>query len=529
MSTMTEHDGPKTYTPEQRAFLQEVYAGADQAGVKIAGIAKIQRVEDAEVGAKDAPVKIGQTGSVTVRVGKDGELLPPQGFSDEAATSVLQIDVHADVVWDSSGDAHVRYIAYAKQNDTATARQMENSRSGPSTSEWEDRMAGRPDHEAYNDPEFKDWVVESMPDSPAEAVRQALAPLVAGANQLTAGRLELPPADTDDAVSPAVPAATAAARDDDESAGAIPWWLTAVGIVVVVALLAGLGVWLLGGSDDETVADSPAAVSVDDGDAAEEVPVTEEVREPASTDGEPVEEEPSDDAVEPAVVDSTPAEEEVVETEPDESDLIVAADVADDEPMDECASGTAVDGAANGLDPLLTLTGYQPFVDLATTELWVLLCFAHPWSFGPPVDLWSFAHAMFIEVGSHGAQGFAAPPLGPIAFVLYELHDGVWTVSTETSDGPTETTIMLTAGGNSLVRTALTVEPGFQARLFIQTASTPTPNDEVGRFEVDATITGDDVSSGDVTQFVEVIAVDPEQFPGIDPDGFGPLTAGAPA
>jgi hypothetical protein len=281
---MTDSNGPKTYTPEQREFVQEVYAGADEAGVQIAGITNIQRVEDALGGNKDAPVKIGQQGSVTVRVGEDGKLLPPRGFSDEAATSILQIDVHADRFLDSNGDTHVRYIAYVKQHDTATTRQMENSKSGPSSSDWIERTARRPDQEASDDAAFKDWVVESMADSAGEAVRQALTPLVVGANQLRSGRLEPAPTEGNADDVPVTTLATAADDVVTEPRGGVPWWLTGVGALVVFAMLVGLGIWLWGGSDEDAVVSEPIEVVSDDtGDATEEAPVEEEDAGPVTT------------------------------------------------------------------------------------------------------------------------------------------------------------------------------------------------------------------------------------------------------
>ncbi|MFV1961938.1 MAG: hypothetical protein ACC658_08895 [Acidimicrobiia bacterium] len=166
--------GPRTYTAEDRAFLQEIYKGADEAGVNIVGISEVRSLEDALAGSKADPVVIGKAATIFVRVGADGSLLPRRGDSDTAATSILEIDVRPGVEFDSDGDAHVVWNAYVKQIDTATGRIVETSKSGPSSAEWDAKVDGRPDSEVGNDPEFKDWVVDSMPDSPGEAVRQAL-------------------------------------------------------------------------------------------------------------------------------------------------------------------------------------------------------------------------------------------------------------------------------------------------------------------------------------------------------------------
>jgi hypothetical protein len=49
-----------------------------------------------------------------------------------------------------------------------------STRSGPSADQWKAEVDGRSDAEIGNDPKFKDWVVETTADNPAEAVRIAL-------------------------------------------------------------------------------------------------------------------------------------------------------------------------------------------------------------------------------------------------------------------------------------------------------------------------------------------------------------------
>ncbi len=170
----TPPSGPRTYTAQDRAFLQEIYKGADQAGVKIVGVSEIKRLGAASAGSKADPVVIGMTATIVLRVGDDGALLPRRGDSDRAATSLLQMDVTPSVEFDSDGEAHVVWSAYVTRIDTATGRIVDISKSGPSSAEWKARVDGRPDSVVGNDPDFKDWVVDSMPDSPAEAVRQAM-------------------------------------------------------------------------------------------------------------------------------------------------------------------------------------------------------------------------------------------------------------------------------------------------------------------------------------------------------------------
>ncbi len=165
------------------AFLQKVYQGAADAGVKIAGVSKVRRVGESVNQA-------GDTATLFVRIGRDGSVLPPRGTGDNVATSILQIDVLPDRVPGPDGQLHTRWVAYAKQYDTATAKLIESSRSGPSTDQWREWEAGRPDSVAYQDPEFRQRVLDAMPSEPGEAVRQALAPLVGDANRLARGGLE---------------------------------------------------------------------------------------------------------------------------------------------------------------------------------------------------------------------------------------------------------------------------------------------------------------------------------------------------
>jgi len=162
--------GPKTYSAEDREALQEVYKGANDAGFKVVGISEITQVEDALAGSKDKPVVIGKATTIKVGVTADGSLVTP---GDAAATSTLSVEVKPSVEFDSKGDEHIVWSAHTREVDGAT-KGLKTTRSGPSAAEWEAKVDGRSDTEIGNDPEFKDWVVKSMPDNPAEAVRTAL-------------------------------------------------------------------------------------------------------------------------------------------------------------------------------------------------------------------------------------------------------------------------------------------------------------------------------------------------------------------
>ncbi len=165
---------PRTYSAEDRAFLQEIYKGASDAGVNILGLATVGSIDDSLAGSKANPVTIGKAATLYVRMGADGSLLAPRGHSDTAAASILKIDVRPGVEYDSDGNRHVIWHSHVTQIDVETAQITDSSAAGPSTAEWDAKVDERPFVEWANDPEFKDWVVESMPSTPGEAVAQAL-------------------------------------------------------------------------------------------------------------------------------------------------------------------------------------------------------------------------------------------------------------------------------------------------------------------------------------------------------------------
>jgi hypothetical protein len=176
---------------EQRAVERELHAGAQDAGVRVAGLTEVGEYEATFAGSKDAPVEIGERMTVTVRVGEDGSLLPRRANSDTstpAATSILEIDVTPSVEFDSAGDAHLVWNGYASQADVATGRIIASSLSGPTTDQQEALQGGRSASEYGKDNAYKDGMLQHMPRSRAEAVTQALSPLVSG-GKMNLGRL----------------------------------------------------------------------------------------------------------------------------------------------------------------------------------------------------------------------------------------------------------------------------------------------------------------------------------------------------
>lgn len=165
-----EPQGPRTFSAEDRTALQEVYKGADEAGLKVVGIAEITRLEDVKAKGKDSPDVIGKAVKIEVGVATDGSLVAP---NDAAAKSTLSVEAIPSLELDSDGDEHTVWNAYTTEVDEATGS-VTTTRSGPSADEWEALVDGRSDAEIASDPEFKDRVVETGSDSAAEAVRIAL-------------------------------------------------------------------------------------------------------------------------------------------------------------------------------------------------------------------------------------------------------------------------------------------------------------------------------------------------------------------
>ena len=68
--------GPESITPAEREVIQGALAGAQDAGLKIAGLAEIKEVEPTLVGPKDAPTDLGPSVELAVTVDAHGRPIP---------------------------------------------------------------------------------------------------------------------------------------------------------------------------------------------------------------------------------------------------------------------------------------------------------------------------------------------------------------------------------------------------------------------------------------------------------------------
>lgn len=172
----------KALTPAQSDAVQEVFAGAQEAGSRIAGISEAE-VTDVLGGSKDDPVVIGLRVVVTVRVAEGGCLLPRRedaGPKDPPAVSLLRIDSYPDVKFDADGEPHVVWVAFARIVDVGTQRVIDSARSGPTSEESAALQGDRPYDEYMNDPEYLDASISAEAGSREEAVRQALSRIEVG-------------------------------------------------------------------------------------------------------------------------------------------------------------------------------------------------------------------------------------------------------------------------------------------------------------------------------------------------------------
>jgi|GEM_PF-2851883 len=184
----------RSISAQQRGAERDVYAGAQDAGVKIAGLAEVTVYEDSFAGSKAEPVLIGQKITVTVRVAADGSILPRRENSDGStppATSILTIDVTPSVEFDSNGDAHVIWNGHASQVDVGNAHVIASSLSGPSRENADALEGGRPALEYGNDPAYIDGILDLHATTRAEAVTQALGSL-AGSGRMNVGEADRP-------------------------------------------------------------------------------------------------------------------------------------------------------------------------------------------------------------------------------------------------------------------------------------------------------------------------------------------------
>lgn len=160
-------------------ILQAAYAGAEDAGSKIAGLA---RVESSTVlyGPEDARLELGQRVELMVRQAADGRLLPkledagPHGPSNPAARWLVYIDVYPTIEENVDFEARVVWVAHARREDVATHRVVGVGKSGMSFGDHQVLVDGRPAHEYGNDPAYHEAIRGAEADGPREAVAAAL-------------------------------------------------------------------------------------------------------------------------------------------------------------------------------------------------------------------------------------------------------------------------------------------------------------------------------------------------------------------
>ena len=177
-------------------------------------------------------------------------------------------------------------------------------------------------------------------------------------------------------------------------------------------------------------------------------------------------------------------------------------------PQEDCGEGSiAIDGSSPGLDPRLTLTGLRPIVDAPTSNLWLVACFAAPWTDSVPLDLFSFAF------------DFGIGPAGDDSFIVYQLHDGNWTVFGQTQSGEYAPFFVLTANGNVMFFTGLGVPDHFEGIVTYQTASTPSADVQPVRVSGEVPISHSEIVPTPVVDAIETVPVDGATHPFFEAEG----------
>jgi hypothetical protein len=244
-------------TPAQSQAVQEVFAGAREAGARIDQISEVQ-VTESFSGTKDNPVSIGDRVTVTVRVGEGGRLLPRREDAkptDPDALSLLRIEVAPQIMFDGSGNPHTVYVAHARLIDVKKDRIIDVGRSGPTTEESEALQAGRPYNEYITDPAYRDASMSSEAQTRQEAVKQAL------------GGIDL-----------GVAGSSTPAQDGPPSEGPNKKWIAAAAAVVAL----GIGGVVLSQSGGDAPTEPAAAES--DEPAVSSEPTPEESQSAAAAD-----------------------------------------------------------------------------------------------------------------------------------------------------------------------------------------------------------------------------------------------------
>ena len=168
---MPDPQPPKTISPEAREVIQGIYAGTQNEGVRIAGLAEIESIEDTPVGSKDNPTNLGPTVEISVSLDADGNPIPQIEDRDDFQPASAVMTIRVTPQREFGGEfftAHVRVV------DVATSRIIHSERSGATREQQEQLQGGRPESEYGNDPEFYEGLLALESDSIEEAVAVAV-------------------------------------------------------------------------------------------------------------------------------------------------------------------------------------------------------------------------------------------------------------------------------------------------------------------------------------------------------------------
>jgi len=234
---MPDNGPPTVITPEAREVIQGVYAGTQNEGLRIAGLAEVQSIEDTLVGSTENPTNLGPTVEISVPLDADGNPIPQIEDRTEFQPASAVLTIRVTPQQEFGGEF---FSAHAQVVDVATGHIIDTGRSGATSDERTELEGGRPESVYGNDPKFYAGLLNLESKTVEEAVGIAVGGLT-GETGIT-----LPPP----AATPAAPSGTPAVSDAssgsifDSIPGGVLTPIATGGAVVVVT-----GMLLFGGGD----------------------------------------------------------------------------------------------------------------------------------------------------------------------------------------------------------------------------------------------------------------------------------------
>ena len=260
---------PRVITPEAREVIQGVYAGAQDAGLKIAGLARVREVEDTLVGPNDSPTNLGPSVEIAISIDANGKPIPRVEDRTDGEQAEAVMIIRATPHQEFGGSF---WRADVKIYDVDTAKLFYAQRSGATNDQWNELAGGRPGHEYADDPEFNEGVLALEAESLEQAAADAMANGVAGGYVIAERGWPDRSAGADDERDEAAVSdeGSAVGAESADPGGGLPFGITPLWLGGGIAglVIAVIAVLTLGGGD-ESAADGASDGSVGTGATSE--------------------------------------------------------------------------------------------------------------------------------------------------------------------------------------------------------------------------------------------------------------------